>query len=51
MVCNPTREAGSSTLNGNHIYTKVGCRRDGLLLRLFSHLSLVVDLVAEESNA
>jgi hypothetical protein len=47
MVCNPTREEGSPTPNGNHIYMQVGCRCDRLLLRPFPHLSLVV----EEPNA
>jgi hypothetical protein len=51
MVCNPTREAGSPTLNGNHVYTEVGYRRDELLLRPFPHLLLVVDLVVQEPNA
>jgi hypothetical protein len=50
-VCNPTQEVGSPTLNGNHIYTEVGCGRDGLLLHPFCHLSLEGDLVEEEPNA
>jgi hypothetical protein len=50
-VCNPTWKVGSPTLNGNHIYTEVGCGRDGLLLCPFPHISLEGDLVAEEPNA
>jgi hypothetical protein len=50
-VCNPTRQAGTPTQHGSHIYTQVGCRYDGYLLRPSLHLSLAVDLVAEEPNA
>jgi hypothetical protein len=50
-VYNPTPEAGSSTPNGNHICTEVGCRRDRLLLWPFPRLSLKGDSVAEEPNA
>jgi hypothetical protein len=51
MVCNPTRQLGSPTQYGSHIYTQVGCGHDGQLLHPSSHLSLTVDLVAEEPNA
>jgi hypothetical protein len=50
MVCNPTRQAGSQTQHGSHIYTQVGCGHDRHLLRLSPHMSLMVDLVAEEPN-
>jgi hypothetical protein len=50
-VCNPTWEVGSPTPNSKHIYMQMGDERDGLLFRPFPHLSLVVDLVAEEPNA
>jgi hypothetical protein len=50
MMCNPTLQAGLPTLKGNHIYTQVGCRCDVLLLHLSPHLSLAMDLVAEEPN-
>jgi hypothetical protein len=33
-----------------HICMQVGCGHDGYLLRPSPHLSLVVDLVAEEPN-
>jgi hypothetical protein len=51
MVCNPTRQVGTLTRHGNHIYTQVGCGHDEYLLRSSPHLSLAVDLVAEEPNA
>jgi hypothetical protein len=51
MVCNPIRQVGTPIRHGNHIYTHVGCRHDGYLLRRSPHLSLAVDLVAEEPNA
>jgi hypothetical protein len=38
-----------TTQHGSHIYTQVGCRHERYLLRP-SHLLLVVNLVAEESN-
>jgi hypothetical protein len=50
-VCNPTREAGSPTSNGNHIYTEVGGGCDGLFLHPYPHSSLEGDLVAEGPNA
>jgi hypothetical protein len=49
-VCNPTLETDSPTQHGSHICTQVGCGHDGYLLRPSPHLSLVVDLVAEEPN-
>jgi hypothetical protein len=49
MVCNPTLEVGSPTQHGSHICTQVGCGHDGYLLHS-PHLSLAVDLVAEEPN-
>jgi hypothetical protein len=49
-MCNPTLEPDSPTQNGSHICTQVGCEHDRYLLRLSPHLSLVVDLVAEEPN-
>jgi hypothetical protein len=51
MVCNSTRQAGSPTQHDSHIYTQVGYDHDGHLLRPSPHMSLVVDLVAEEPNA
>jgi hypothetical protein len=48
MVCNTIQHAGSLTQDGSHIYTQVGCGHDGYLLRHSPHLSLTVDLVAEE---
>jgi hypothetical protein len=50
MVCNPTLEADLSTQHGSHICTQVGYRNDGYLLHPSPHLSLVVDLMAEEPN-
>jgi hypothetical protein len=49
-VCNPTRQAGSPTQHGSHIYTQVGCGDDEHLLHPSPHLSLAVDLVVEEPN-
>jgi hypothetical protein len=49
-MCNPTLEADSPIQHGSHIYMQVGCGHDGYLLRPSPHLSLVVDLVAEEPN-
>jgi hypothetical protein len=51
IVCNPTRQVGSPTQDGSHIYTQVDCEHDGYLLRPSPRLSLVVDLVTEEPNA
>jgi hypothetical protein len=51
MVCNPIRHAASPTQHGSHIYMQVGCGHDGYLLRPSPHLSLAVDLVAEEPTA
>jgi hypothetical protein len=51
MVCNPTRQTGSPTQHSSHIYTQVGYGHDRYLLHPSPHLSLAVDLVAEESNA
>jgi hypothetical protein len=50
MVCNPTLKADSPTQHGSHICTQVGCGYDVYLLRPSPHLSLVVDLMAEEPN-
>jgi hypothetical protein len=41
---------GSPTQHSSHIYTQVGCGHDGYLLCLSPHLSLAVDLMAEELN-
>jgi hypothetical protein len=49
-VCNPTLEVDSSTQHGSRICTHVGYEHDGYLLRPSPHLSLMVDLVAEEPN-
>jgi hypothetical protein len=51
MVCNPTRQSGSPTQHGSHIYMQVGYRHDRYLLHPSPHLSLVVDLVMGEPNA
>jgi hypothetical protein len=51
MMCNSTRQAGSPTQHDSHIYIQVGCEHVGYLVRTSSHLSLAVDLVAEEPNA
>jgi hypothetical protein len=50
-VCNPTRQAGSPTKHSCHIYMQTSCGHGRYLLRPSPHLSLVVDLVAEEPNA
>jgi hypothetical protein len=48
---NPTRQASSPTQHGSHIYMQVGYGYIGYLLHPSPHLSLAVDLVAEEPNA
>jgi hypothetical protein len=50
MVCNPTRQAGSPTQHGSHIYTQVGCGHNEYLFHPSPHLLLVVDLVTGEPN-
>jgi hypothetical protein len=50
MVYNPTQQADSLTQHDSHIYTQVGCGHDGYLLHPSSHLSLAMDLMAEELN-
>jgi hypothetical protein len=50
MVCNSTRQAGSLTQYGSHIYTQVGCGHDEYFIHPSPDLSLAVDLVAEEPN-
>jgi hypothetical protein len=50
MVCNPTRQVGLPTQHGSHIYTQMGCGYTRYLLRPSPHLSLAVNLMAEEPN-
>jgi hypothetical protein len=50
-VCNLTRQVGTPTQHGNHIYKQVGCGHDGYLLHPSPHLLLTVDLMSEEPNA
>jgi hypothetical protein len=49
-VCNPTLNVNSPTQHGSHICTQVGWVHDGYLLCPSTHLSLVIDLMAEEPN-
>jgi hypothetical protein len=51
MVCDPTRQTGSPTQYGSHIYMQVIYGHDRYLLRPSPHLSLTMDLLAEELNS
>jgi hypothetical protein len=42
---------GHITQHGSHIYTQVGCGHDRYLFHPSPHLSMAVDLVAEEPTA